>query len=291
MVRIWLLLLALSTSVQADERTQRLALRLAEEASAFQRAATRVLGVETLEQRAQKPPKRFRIRVGDNAKRTPEIEWQQRKIVSEYAFATFGSEGTIHELRQVTSVDGKPVKNQGPEALARLILANDVDRKRELLEQFANYGLLGAVTDFGQVILLFSPANIGRYEFGFLRDARQGDQRIVVFSYKQIDGPSPVTVIDSRSKAATSLSAAGEVWVNADTYAPVRITLRSGDNTVVQEASIEYAMSGSGIVLPVRTDHRESRNGQVTAENHFTYSGFRRFGASADIIFEAEDPQ
>ncbi len=290
MVRIWWLLLALTVSVRADERTQRLALRLAEEASAFERAAPRVLGVETLEQRAQKPPKRFRVRVGDNAKRSPPVEWQQRKIVSEYAFSTFG-EGSLHELRQVTSVDGKPVKNKGPEALAKLILADDQGRKRELLEQFANYGLQGAVTDFGQVILLFTPGNIGRYEFGFVRRATQSDRPVLVFSYRQIDGPNPVTVIDARSKVATALEVSGEIWVNEDTYQPVRISIRSGEDAQRQEASVEYAMSGYGIVLPVRTDHRESRNGEVTAENHFTYEGFRRFGASADIIFEAEDPQ
>ena len=219
------------------------------------------------------------------------MEWQQRKIVSEYGFSVFGSEGTIHELRQVTSVDGKQVKSKGPEALAKLILADDEGRKRELLEQFASYGLLGAVTDFGQVILLFTPANIGRYEFSFQRTARQGDQPVLVFSFKQIDGPNPLTVIDSRSKAAKALPVEGEVWVTEQTYLPVQISLASGDENVRQEASIEYAMSGYGAVLPVHTDHHESRNGDVTAENHFTYSGFRRFGASADIIFEPEDPR
>jgi lysyl-tRNA synthetase class I len=85
MTRTAILLFLGTGLVWADERTQRLAIRLAEEASAFQRIAPQVLGVETLEQRAQKPPGGFRIRIGKAATGPAEPEWQQRKIVSEYA--------------------------------------------------------------------------------------------------------------------------------------------------------------------------------------------------------------
>ena len=53
MVRTAVLLFLGSSLALADERTQRLANRLAEEASAFQQVAPRVLGSETLEQRAR----------------------------------------------------------------------------------------------------------------------------------------------------------------------------------------------------------------------------------------------
>jgi hypothetical protein len=135
------LLLAVSGLMRADERTQRLAVRLAEEAAAFQRVAPQVLGTETLEQRAQKPPGRFRIRIGKAATQPRQAEWQSRTIVSEYGFSSFASDGSLHELRQVTSVDGRPVKNKGPEALAKIILAADDTRKRELLRQFEEHGL------------------------------------------------------------------------------------------------------------------------------------------------------
>ena len=90
------------------------------------------MGTETLVQRAQKPPRRFRLRVGEGANRAPQIEWQTRTIVSEYGFTTFGTENAVHELRQVVSVDGKSVKSKGPEELAKLILAQDDARKRAL---------------------------------------------------------------------------------------------------------------------------------------------------------------
>jgi hypothetical protein len=41
-------------------------------------------------------------------------------------------------------------------------------------------------------------------------------------------------------------------------------------------------------VLPVSTAHRELHGGKVRAENHFSYTGFRKFGASSDVKFEVE---
>jgi hypothetical protein len=288
MLRTAVLFLAALTLLRADERTQRLAIRLAEEAAAFQRVAPQVLGLETLEQRAQKPPRRFRIRVGKAATRPAEQEWQQRKIVSEYGFSTFASDGSLHELRQVTSVDGRAVKSAGPDALARIILASDDSRKRELLQQFEDYGLLGAVTDFGPLLMLFTPASIVRYEFSFLRPATIDNTPALVFSYKQIDGPNALTVFDAQRGQAQALGIAGEIWVRAD-YLPMRVTINSLFGDVRQEATVDYALSRFGALLPTATHHRESRAGTVSSENNFSYSDFKRFGASADIVFTPEE--
>lgn len=288
MAWIWLLLCVAIIPAEADELTRRLTLRLAEESAAFERAAPRILGRETLVQRAQKPPRRFRLRVGEGAKRAPEVEWQTRTIVSEYGFTSLGTENAIHELRQVVSVDGKAVKNRGPEELAKLILAQDDARKRALLEQFASYGLLGAATDFGQVILLFTPASISRYEFTYVRPARLNDSAVQVFQFRQIDGPNPMTILQRGAGKAQAVEAQGEIWANADTMLPLRIVLQAETELGRQEATVDYAMSGYGSLLPVRTDQREIREGKVFSENHFTYGEFRRFGASADIVFEPE---
>ena len=286
MARTVILLFFAAGLAWADERTQRLAVRLAEEAAAFQRIASQVVGVETLEQRAQKPPRRFRIRVGNAATKPSEPEWQQRKIVSEYGFTTFASDGSLHELRQVTSVDGRAIKNKGPEALARIILASDDSRKLEMLRQFEEHGLVGAVTDFGPLLLLFAPANIARYEFSYVRQAALADTAALVFSYKQLDSASGLTVYvggEAKMQAIT-----GEIWTRAD-YLPLRVTLQSSSGEILQEATVDYQLSRYGALLPVATRHRETRAGKVTAENNFSYSDFKRFGASADIIFTPEE--
>jgi hypothetical protein len=281
--------------------------RLPEEAAALARVAPQVLGRETLEQRAVKPPPRFRFRIGKSATQQSEPEWQRRTLVSEYAFTTYSSDGGLHEVHQVISVDGHPVKNAGPDALMRIILATGDDRKRELLEQFAGHGLRGAVTDFGQLLLLFTPANIVRYEFVYRRSSELNGTPALVFQYRQIDGPDSFTVIEAEPGDAgrgrtRSVRATGEIWARASDYLPLRVTLTSETNAseanmpgkdseneaVREEAAVDYEMSPFGALLPIRTEHREFRGGRLVMENLFTYSDFRRFGATAQIMFEAE---
>ncbi|MEO8096140.1 MAG: hypothetical protein ABI811_00450 [Acidobacteriota bacterium] len=296
MVRFVVGFFAIAGLLLADERTQRLTARLAEEAAAFQRVAPRMLGRETLVQRAQKPARRFRVRVGKAATVDPEPEWQERTLISEYGFTTFAASqggGAIHELRQVVSVDGKPVKSsvQDPEALARIIVASDDGRKRELLKQFQEYGLVGAANDFGQIILLFTAANMPRYEFSYAGRAEVDGKPVLGFSYKQIDGPNPLTVVDVRRDRVEDLKIEGEVWVHESTYLPIRVTMASTSgqsDAVREEAIVIYAFSRFGSLLPKATRHREIRGGKVVAENNFTYTDFKRFGASTDIQFETQ---
>src|SRR5271169_6416886 len=102
-----LLMFALAASLQGDELTRQVTARLAEEADAFQRLAPKILGKETLHQKALKPPSRFHVRVVDPSK-PPMPEWREREVVSEYAYASLGGESqTIHEMRQVTTAEGK----------------------------------------------------------------------------------------------------------------------------------------------------------------------------------------
>src|ERR1700676_3717957 len=105
-----LLLLCFALALRADERTQKLTERLAREAQAFEKIAPELVGRETLHQRVMAAPARFKMRVGDAATHPPVATWKEREIVSEYAFTLLGRE--IHELRQVTSVDGKQIAGE-----------------------------------------------------------------------------------------------------------------------------------------------------------------------------------
>ena len=296
MARVWILL-ALACCARADERTQKLIASLSREADAFAKLAPNVVAQETLFQRAVKPPKGgFRIRVGAGVQKAPEPVWQERRVISEYSFAAFAGEGgAIHELRRVTSVDGRPIQDsrKAQEELAAIVTAGDDKRKKELLTQFEKYGLVGAVTDFGQILLLFTSADVQHYEFTYKRMEYQGAVRLLVFAYQQIDGAEGLTVIDGkRGEQARNMRIGGEVWVREANYAPVRVTLATsqGENQglVREEASVDYTMSSYGALLPLWTEHRELRAGQVVAENKFSYSDFRKFGASSDIKFNVK---
>jgi len=280
-----LTLLCFALALQADDSTQRLVKRLGDEAAAFQKIAHQLVGRETLHQRALAPP-RFKMRVGDAAKQPLAADWKEHEIVSEYAFALLGRQ--IHELRQVTSMDGKRVagERQAQDALAKLVTGNDDQRKKRALEQLEKYGLRGSATDFGQILLLFSRGNVERYEFTAAGPRLMGTVATQVFHYQQLDGPQALTVFRANSGTGTAspqrLSVQGEIWVREADGLPVRITMTATDSgtdkdkTLREEATVDYAMSAFGTLLPVETTQRELRAGEEVAENKFSYSDFHR---------------
>jgi hypothetical protein len=284
-------------ALRADDRTQQLAASLSREADAFRKIAPDVVGQETLFQRAMKPPKGgLHIRVGANAQKPPEPVWQERRIVSEYSFAAFAGEGgALHELRRVTGVDGRTVQDskKAQEELLAIVTAPGDKRKKELLEQFEKYGLVGAVTDFGQLLLLFNSHDVMHYEFTYRRTEMQGVAHLLVFGYRQIDGPEGLTVITSQRDAARDGEAAqtmrigGEVWVRENNFIPVRITLATEQGQIREEASVDYSMSPYGALLPFWTEHRELRGGKVVVENKFSYADFHKFDAASQINFHS----
>ena len=192
----------------------------------------------------------------------------------------------IHELRQITSVDGKAGagETQAQNALAKLITSHNDDRKRRVLEQLEKYGLQGAATDFGQILLLFTRGNLERYEITAAGPRLLGTVPTQVFHYQQLDGPHALTVFRGGSAAKTeSLSVEGEIWAREADGLPLRITMAatdsSTDKTLREEAAVDYAMSEFGTLLPVETTPRELRSGVEVEENKFTYTEFHRFGA------------
>lgn len=276
-----------TTLLGADNQIQRMTQRLADEAAAFQKIAPQVVGRETLVQKAAKisTQRKFplRIRVGDAPRAQAPLEWQSRTLVSEYGYTTF-ADGAMHELRQVVSVDGQPVKGKkGSQELARIITASNDKRKQELLKAFQEYGLLGAVNDFGQVILLFSPRGILRYEFVFQSFDNIGGFPVVVYDYHQIDGPNALTMVDARGDGARQVRMEGSVWVRQEDLLPLRVTVASTQSqngrTVRHEATVNYSPSEYGPLLPVSMQHREMWDGEVVAQNEVRYEDFKRVAA------------
>jgi len=188
-------------------------------------------------------------------------------------------------------VDGRAVQDpkKAQQELAAIVTAADDKRKKELLEQFEKYGLVGAVTDFGQLLLLFTTGEIAHYEFTYRRVENQGNAHLLVFGYQQLDGPEGLTVIDARrGDPGKNMRIAGEVWVREAGLIPARITLVTSQESVRQEASVDYAMSSFGALLPFWTEHRELRGSQVVAQNQFSYADFHKFDASSEIKFDAK---
>jgi len=141
-------------------------------------------------------------------------------------------------------------------------------------------------------LLLFRRREIERYEFVSRGGNSLNGEPVLVFSYKQVDGPEALTLVEAdKGGELRRFRVQGEIWTRPD-FLPRRITMLANQGTgaasLREEASVDYAMSDYGALLPVATTHREVRAGKTVAENRFAYSEFRKFGASSDIKFSVE---
>jgi hypothetical protein len=267
--------------------------RLAEEAGAFAGAAKKTIGQETLKQRALKRRPRFRIRVGEAARRPVPLEYQNREIVSEYGFTSFEDQPeTLHEIRRVVAVDGRKAGAPGSvrETLAFGLASADDRKKKKMLEEFERHGLIGAVINFGQVLALFEKRHLGN--FAFRPEGRRllGAEPALVYSFEQVEGPDSMTIFAGKEVLRRKLQ--GEVWVREPDYLPLRIVLTGerevGKHTVSWQGTVDYSMSRFGVLLPVSVVYREESEATLLTENRFEYSDFRQFGAQSDLKFEIE---
>jgi hypothetical protein len=269
--------------------------RVSEEAEVFVRVAPKTFAEETLRQKARKAPPRFRPRVGEAALKPPPVRYQTREIVSEYGYSAFrDSPYLLHEFRQVISVDGR--RRQAPEkarqTLSLGVQSEDDNVKKRMLLDFEKHGLVGTVTDFGQLLLLFSRRRLGEYRFTLAGTTRLGADRIATVRYRQVAGEQSLTVFEGRKAIHQNLT--GEIWVRLPDLAPVRITLTAnreeGKATIREEAAVDYVMSSHGVMLPVSVVHRQFRGDDLITENLFRYTSFHRFSAESEIKF-TEVPQ
>jgi hypothetical protein len=243
--------------------------RVADQAEAFRKVAPTMLADETLTQRTR--------RAGAAA------DYETHEVVSVYAFGGLPEAPTvIHEIRKVVSVDSKQVtsRSKAREAMTLGLHSADDKLKKKLLEDFEKHGLRGAVTDFGQVILLFSARHQKDYQFEQTGDQVVGVDRALVLKYKQTGGAGGVMVF--RGNGAEKQALQGELIVRESDGMPLRVTmtstLASKDGDTKDTLEVNYIDSGFGCVVPASVQHREYFKTDVLSENAFRYGPFRKIG-------------
>ena len=268
--------------------------RLAEEASLFYSQARYLVAQETLEQRSAVPPKRFQPRIGEDALRAAELEYEDRTIQSEYGYGSFKeSPNVLHEFRQVVSVDGKPVKGseKAREKLSLGLTSHDDRIRKRMLETFEKHGLRGAVTDFGQIILLFGKSRLSKMDFTFKGESFAGADKVFVYDFTESESAS-LTVFEGKKAKRRYLS--GEIFVRQTDYLPLRVTVKTerefDGKAGLMSAAVDYEQSRFGVLVPIAVHHRETVGEDLLTENKFSYTEFRRFGSESDLKFEIEDP-
>jgi len=253
--------------------------QVARQASKFWQAASGYYCRETLHQKALIFPKP-KLRIGRKATEAVKPEFKDREIISYYALGSFRSTPeALHEFRQVLQVNGKPVM---PEAKAlqrfRAILDSRDDRARtELQEDFDQANLAVAATDFGQLILLFTKANLEKYIFERDSSALIGADRAIVIKFHQNAGQEAFRIGEPGKQVKQPLS--GKLWVRESDNQPLRITLTSSrqleSDEIRDEASVDYAPTAAGAVLPASVVYRRYINNEMKVENVSQYSDWQ----------------
>ena len=243
--------------------------RLADEADLFARIAPATVSEETLIQRA-------RHAAVDG---TLTEDFDHREIIAAYGFsAPPKAPLALHEFRRVISIDGKNVESasQARQRLALSLQTGNDSRRRKLLENFEKLGLRGAVTDFGQIVLLFARDRQHDYTFTLGNTTTLGADSVAIIRFTQHEGPEGLTIYRGAKGSRRSLK--GEIWVREGDLLPLRITLSTVEKTprgeISSEAAVDYTQTQFGPILPVSVVYREFNGPALLTENVFHYGAF-----------------
>ena len=293
------LLLPLAAQAQTPSPDPRTALeRTAEEASIFQQNMPKALTQETLEQRSKMPPSRFHPRIGKAAMQPVQTRLRVREIVSEYSVGTLkdSASNDLVEFRQVVSVDGKPVQSQetARRALSLGIQSADDRIRKRMLENFAKYGLVDIATDYGLILLAFTPRGLDNMTLKPAGTAQIGADSALAFAWQQKTAVGGELEFQGRQAAHRALS--GTLWVRKSDGLPLRIAawaehMDPNHHLIRDEATVDYTESPHGFLTPVSVLHRHLVDGQWTTENLYRYQPFKLFTSDAEIKFtEVPEP-
>ena len=263
--------------------------RVSEEAEVFAHSARSVLSEETLHQRTRKPVSRFHPRIAEAT--PPKEEFVAREIVSEYGYSSFkDSPAALHEFRTAISIDGRKVAavEKARRTLTLGMASSDDSVKKQILSDFERHGLIGAATDFGQLILIFTKRRLADYDFEIAGQDRIGADAATKLKFKQKGGQESLTVFAHNAALRSVLQ--GFLWVRTPDYLPLRIRLvssrKEGPFVVNTDGTVDYAMSAHGCILPAAVVHREMAGDKLLSENIFQYTPFRKFGAETELKFD-----
>lgn len=278
------LLSALTLAAQDDDGPLREYLdALARTASTFSSTAPGLVADETLDQRGRRGF--MEILRGKNNKiksadfKLPE-EFRTHEVVSTWRLEEAGEGRVLHEVRTIVKMDGedRAADTEAHHAMTIGARSADDETKRRLLENLDQEQLEGAVTDFGQVILLFTSRLLKDYEFSLGNPQSLDGERVVVLRYRQVAGDQGLTFFHDRTEDREAAS--GEIWLRASDLLPLRITMETAEltakrYTIRTEAAVDYQASPFGLA-PEHVVHRQFMNSSLMVENDLRYANFHR---------------
>ena len=181
---------------------------IARTAATFAATAPGLMAEETLDQRGRRGfveilrGKKDRIKSLDI--QLPQ-EFRSHQVVSSYLLAETGDRHVLHEIRTIVTMDGHSLTTAADARHALTIGLQSADdrTKRELLENLEQDQLEGAVTDFGQLMLLFTKHFQKDYAFSPGGERQLGEEPVVVVRYRQISGDQGLTFLKNGQRTGS----------------------------------------------------------------------------------------
>ena len=246
---------------------------LARSAANFAASAPGLMSEETLDQRGRRGFIEILRGKKDEIKNldfTLPEDFRSHHVVSSYGLVEIGDARVLHEIRRIVTMDGQTLSDLGE---VRQALT-----QRRLLENLEHNQLEGAVTDFGQVILLFAKRHQSDYRFSAAGRQQPGEEPAVVIRYRQISGAQGLTFFKETTEEREP--ATGQIWFRQRDLVPIRITFNTEEFvsrkfTVRTEATVVYASSPVGLV-PASVTHKQFLNSALMVENDLRYGDFHR---------------
>ena len=265
--------------------------RVAEEAEVLEQSVPKALTQETLEQRTLILPPRSLLRVGKAATVTPKPRLEVREIVSEYSVGTLKESDSpdLLEFRQVVSVDGRRVQSaeHARHALSLGIQSPDDRVRKRMLEDFAKHGLVDVATDYGLVLLAFTKRGLENMQVKPAGEIRVGADDALVFSWRQTTAAGGELEFFGNQSVRRPLQ--GMLYVRKSDGLPLRVQAWAehpdAKRTIRDEATVDYALSTHGFLMPASVVHRHLVDGELKTENLYRYEPFKLFSADAEIKF------
>jgi hypothetical protein len=265
--------------------------RVAEEAQVMEQTIPKTLTQETLEQRASMGVARFRPRVGTGANAPVRIKMQVRHIVSEYSVSTLKQSDShdLHEFRQVISVDGKQVQSadSARHALSLGVHSQDERIRKRMLEDFAKHGLVDIATDYGLILLAFTPRGMENMAIVPGSRTNVGADLALGLAWKQKSEAGGQIEFQGRRTIRQPLQ--GTLWVRASDGLPLRAEVwaeyTQDQHVVRDEATVDYTESAHGFLTPASVVHRHLVDKRLITENRYRYEPFKMFSSDAEIKF------
>jgi len=146
-----------------------------------------------------------------------------------------------------------------------------------MLEDFAKHGLVDVATDYGLILLAFTKRGLENMQVKPAGAARVGAEDALVLSWQQTSTTGGELEFFGNQSVRRPLQ--GILYVRKSDGLPLRVQAWAehpdAKRTIRDEATVDYALSTHGFLMPASVVHRHLVDGELKTENLYRYEPFK----------------